>query len=143
MPAARQRSGSPSIGIGGHGDNRRAPPGPGLRLQHSNLPGGLVSVEIGHLAIHQDRGEFRPMDRFQGGFTAGDRLRHISQFVHGTRGHNPVHGIVIDNQDTLSRSRRRIGLRRLPQWNYEPEDGPAAWPPLDIDCAAHHGDQPM
>jgi hypothetical protein len=101
-------------GIGGHGDDGSAPPRPGLRLPRSNLLGGLVSVEIGHLAIHQDCGEFRSMDRFQGGFTAGDRLRHISQIVHGTRGHNPVHGIVIDNQDTLSRSSRRRGLRRLP-----------------------------
>ena len=127
-------------GIGGHGDNRSAPPG--LRLQRSNLRGGLVSVEIRHLAIHQDGGEFRPVDRFQGGFTAGDDLRHISQLVHGTRGYNLVHGIVVDNQDTLSGS-SRDGRRRLPQRKHEPEDGAAVRPAIDIDGATHEGDQPM
>jgi len=129
--------------IGGHGDDRSAPPGRPLCFQLSNLLGRLVSVKVRHLTIHQDGGEFRPMDRFHRRFPAGDDLRQVSQIMHGTRGHNLIHRIVIDDQDAFSGSSRRTGLLRLAQRNYEPEDRSATWPVFDVDGAAHHGDQPV
>ncbi len=113
MPAARQRSRSPSVPaavIARMGGRRLA----GEQLP--DLARRLVAVDVGHVAVHQDR-DVGPLPRHPDGLPAVHRdVGHVAELLEHAHGHALVDGVVLGHQHTSSRQRRRVRggrLRRL------------------------------
>ena len=91
---------------GGHGYDGDSPGGAAFRGAFSNLRGRLISVDAGHLAIHEDGGEFDECYCLQGLFAPGGHLSDISQILHGMQSHHLIHGIIVYDQHALAGSTR-------------------------------------
>ena len=109
----------------------------------ANLFRCLVSIEAGHLAIHENGAELSAVERFKRLFSPADGLGEIPKTVHCSHGHDLIHGIVVNDQYAVAGGCFSCRLPGRIQREKEPERGTEAGLALAVDCAAHQGCQPM
>ncbi len=151
-------------GIGGHGDDADAGAAGGseVSFQLADAPGGLVTVEFGHLAVHEDSVIGEAAEGFDGFEAIGDGVGGAAEFSQLAQGDFLVYGVILREEDTeseiivlglagfgvfageaggMAEGVEEAGMEAgLAYWFYEVGIGADALPGMAVEVQSHGGE---
>ncbi len=151
-------------GIGGHGDDADAGAAGGseVSFQLADAPGGLVTVEFGHLAVHEDSVIGEAAEGFDGFEAIGDGVGGAAEFSQLAQGDFLVYGVILGEEDAeseviilglagfgvfageaggMAEGVEEAGMKAgLAYWFYEVGIGADALPGMAVEVQSHGGE---